>query len=83
MFYHEHSDDQDFHYASDHELDREEARILGAQSPHRAWIATDRDVWHRNPYYNGPDVPHPEDYDESEEKGSEPCNFDLDDEIPF
>lgn len=27
----------------------------------RPWLLSDRDVWYKNPYYNGPEVPHPED----------------------
>ena len=31
------------------------------------WILTDYDVWVKNPYYRGPDQPHPEDgYDYSD-----------------
>ncbi len=41
--------------------DDHEARVLGAEKPEAAWILTDRDVWHKNPYYHGPAVPHPED----------------------
>ena len=55
-----HPDDRDFHYSSDAEWDRAEARELGALHPERAWILTDRDVWHPNPFYKGPPVPHPE-----------------------
>lgn len=47
---------------SDH--DNHEAMVLGDMKPDQAWILTDRDVWHKNPYYTGPAVPHPEDYDE-------------------
>ena len=49
-----------FHYSSDSEWDRAEACERGAMNPDRAWILTDRDVWHKNPYYAGPAVPHPE-----------------------
>ncbi len=41
--------------------DREEARERGRQRPDQAWVLTDRDVWHRNPFYAGPPQPHPED----------------------
>jgi hypothetical protein len=44
---------------SDH--DRHEAMVFSEMKPDQAWILTDRDVWHRNPYYTGPAVPHPED----------------------
>ncbi len=32
-----------------------EARYIGRQ-----WILSDYDVWVRNPYYTGPEQPHPE-----------------------
>lgn len=67
------SDDRDFHYSTDAEWDRAEARELGAQRPDCAWICTDRDVWHKNPYYTGPAVPHPED---DRDEGSEAPGFD-------
>lgn len=50
-----------------HEMmaDREEARELGRLNPDRQWVLTDRDAWHRNPFYSGPEQPHPEDdYDD-------------------
>ena len=58
-----HLDDEGFTYSSDTEWDRAEAYELGAADPTRAWICTDRDVWHPNPFYRGPPVPHPEDYE--------------------
>ena len=54
-----------FHYASEGEADRAEAYALGAEFPERAWILTDRDAWHANPYYKGPPVRHPEDDDDA------------------
>ena len=51
----------DFHYATAQEWDNAEASELGAANPDQAWVLTDRDVWHANPYYVGPEVPHPED----------------------
>ncbi|AZV40700.1 hypothetical protein [Komagataeibacter xylinus] len=41
--------------------DRDEALALSRAAPHHAWVLTDRDVWHRNPFYHGPEMPHPED----------------------
>lgn len=40
--------------------DREQARNWGYSQQDKAWILTDRDVWHKNPFYCGPPVPHPE-----------------------
>ncbi len=51
----------DFHYATDAERDHADASQRGAESSESAWVLTDRDVWHANPYYQGPTVPHPED----------------------
>ena len=56
-------DDRDFRYSTDSEWDHAEALELGAQYPERAWIGTDRDVWHANPFYKGAPVPHPEDHE--------------------
>ena len=86
--------DEDFYYASDADWDREAARELGAAHPERAWILTDRDVWHANPFYKGPAVPHPEDYlpnddpgavlDEDKQHSVDPVlDRDFDDVIPF
>jgi len=43
------------------EWDRAEAYQLGEENPDRPWVLTDRDIWHPNPFYKGPPVPHPED----------------------
>ena len=57
-------DDRDyFTYSSDTEWDNAEAWERGQANPNQAWILTDRDVWHRNPFYHGPAVRHPEDDD--------------------
>lgn len=76
---------REFHYSSPAEWDREEARWIGMENPDRAWIATGNDVWHKNPYYKGPPVPHPEDdgslYDEDFIGPHQP--YKSDDEIPF
>lgn len=44
------------------QADRQWAFSVGAQRPQQAWILSDRDVWYQNPSYRGPDVPHPESY---------------------
>lgn len=52
----------DFHeYTSESEWDREEALEIGRADTASSWIATSRDVWHPNPFYTGPPMPHPED----------------------
>lgn len=57
----EHPDDFGFTYSSDADWDRAEAYERGAEDPSAAWIHTDRGGWHRNPFYQGPPAPHPED----------------------
>ena len=57
------SDYDDFTYASDAEFDREGAREIGFENQDKAWILSDRDSWYPNPFYVGPPVRHPEDYD--------------------
>lgn len=62
-------EDRDFHYSSDAELDREDACERGSHSPDQEWVLSDRDVWHKNPYFTGtPSGRHPED-DHYEEDG--------------
>lgn len=49
------------------EADAEYAQEAGRERRDQAWILSDRDVWYRNPFYQGPPIPHPEDdtdYDE-------------------
>lgn len=46
---------------------REYAANVGRESPDRAWILTNYDVWERNPFYHGPAVRHPEDDQDDEE----------------
>lgn len=62
-----HPDDYGFTYATDSDWDRSAASELGAENQNRAWVLTDRDVWHKNPYYRGPEVRHPEDDQENDE----------------
>lgn len=49
------------HMATGSESLAEFARNAGADNPERCWLLDDRDVWVRNPYYSGPEEPHPED----------------------
>lgn len=51
------------------EWDQFEARDTGQARPEQPWILSDRDVWHKNPFYTGPSVPHPE-LDPQEERAS-------------
>jgi hypothetical protein len=54
-------------YATMTELDRHEAYGIGEANRDSCWVLTGADVWHRNPYYTGPNEPHPENYDYDEE----------------
>ena len=47
--------------ASEAEADLEYAYAVGRDRPNCAWILSDRDVWHANPFYKGAPVRHPED----------------------
>ena len=33
---------------------------VGHHRPECAWLVSNYDTWERNPYYRGPEVPHPE-----------------------
>ena len=46
--------------ATQMDAEREFVAWVGAEDPDDAWILSDRDAWYRNPFYRGPDVPHPE-----------------------
>ena len=50
-------------YGTEADWDREDARERGAARLDAPWVLTDRDVWHLNPFYRGPRMPHPEDED--------------------
>jgi hypothetical protein len=39
----------------------EYAENIGRQRPELAWILSDYDTWHANPFYTGPKMRHPED----------------------
>ena len=48
------------------EWDRADALQRGEERPDQAWVLTDRDVWHANPFYKGPPQPHPESWENPE-----------------
>ena len=74
---------QDFTYSTDAEWDRAAAAERGAADPSRAWILTDRDVWHQNPYYQGPPVRHPEDDQDDDDEAPTRIDVSVVDECPF
>ena len=54
--------------ATPHDAMLEYASEVGYERPDSAWILTPYDVWVANPFYSGPEVPHPEsDYQSDEE----------------
>ena len=54
--------EEETYLATDAEADLEYAHNVGRERFDCAWILSDRDVWYRNPFYDGPPQPHPEDY---------------------
>lgn len=55
-----HPDHYEDHMATGLEALREYAHNAGGDNPETPWLLTDWDVWVKNPYYTGPEVPHPE-----------------------
>ena len=51
----------DFYPETSFNLDMQETRLSGHSCPERPWLLSDYDVWTKNPYYRGPEVPYPED----------------------
>ena len=51
----------DFVYPTQWEIHKEMARHIGEANQDKQWVLTDFDVWEKNPFYIGPDQPHPED----------------------
>ena len=58
-----HPDHYETHLATPQESLQEFAIVAGGDNPEKAWLLNDRDIWIANPFYHGPDVPHPESYD--------------------
>ena len=52
--------------------DYEEITELGRQDPKSQWILSCRDSFYINPFYNGPDQPHPETDDRLYEDDTDP-----------
>jgi hypothetical protein len=83
--YPQEEEERNFNHSSNTEWDREEARWIGEENKNCAWILTGNDVWHKNPYYHGPAVPHP--FEDDDMENYDPSNdhqpyIPLDD-IPF
>ncbi len=50
--------------ATDSDAMYEYARNVGRENPDSPWILDPRDVWIKNPFYQGPPAPHPESHSE-------------------
>lgn len=46
-------EESEFVLATEGEWNATEARFLGAMNPNQEFVLTDRDTWHRNPFYTG------------------------------
>lgn len=84
--------EQEFdHIATGSESLAEFARNAGMDNQDCCWLLDSRDVWVRNPYYNGPDQPHPEDdrgdfvaeNNKSVNQPQEKIEYPVDNETPF
>ena len=51
---------ESFNYATDSDWDQADALQSGSEREDQCWVLTDRDVWHRNPFFTGTPTPHPE-----------------------
>lgn len=51
---------ENYYPATDQESIQEWSNNYGCLYPERPWILNDRDIWVKNPYYKGENVPHPE-----------------------
>lgn len=71
------------HVATPWEACAEFARNYGMDHPEQAWVLSDWDTWHANPFYTGPHVRHPEDDCDEEAAEFIPSPLAVDDEIPF
>jgi hypothetical protein len=54
--------------ATESEAEQEYVLNVGRDRRDVAWILSDRDVWYKNPFYDGPKQPHPEDYQGDEDE---------------
>ena len=61
--------------ATDADWDRLDAQQRSEENPDKEYVLTDRDVWHRNPFYTGAPGPHPDDYEQETDDANEPPNY--------
>jgi len=69
-------EEADHRVASEGEWDQAAAYEIGGQNTKSAWVLTDRDVWHANPFYQGEPQPHPEDYQDYDLRSVNEINCD-------
>jgi len=65
---------EEYRLATMAQADTEYATNVGSQNREKPWILSDLDVWHQNPFYKGPPVPHPES-ESVEDEGFCPLSF--------
>lgn len=58
--------DEEGPLATEADAVREYTRNVGRDRADQEWILSPYDSWERNPFYQGPEGRHPEDYDESD-----------------
>jgi len=71
---------------------REWVWAYGSERPEQAWILSNYDTWHKNPFYQGPEQRHPEDYGFDDDEDECPHDYTcppivwtdaVDEDIPF
>ena len=81
--------EQDAPYATEWDAVQERARNGGEGRPDQCWLLDDRDVWVRNPWFEGVPTRHPEDDGyEGDEEVPDPrppyvAPAEADDDFPF
>lgn len=55
-------EEREFHHDSLADVDRFDAMLYAAEHPEVAWVSGGMGGVYANPYYTGPEVPHPESY---------------------
>lgn len=60
-------------YATEASADREWAHHVGFERQNVQWILSDRDAWYQNPFYTGPQTPHPDADFECDEEYEAAC----------
>jgi len=81
-----HPDHYETHIANGSESLREFAFNAGMDNPTHCWLLDGRDVWVKNPFFEGKEEAHPEDYPHDDEEpalAAPSVSTATDEEIPF